>query len=276
MKKPKVISIIGGNGKMGQKFASEFLRRGYEVLISDLDTCNTNVDVASRGDVVIVTVPIRNTSQVIEEIAPVIKKDALITDFTSVKIMPLTKMTEIISDATIIGGHPLFGSTTNFINQHFILCHEKGDKYTDWYKRFLKSLGLKVLEMSKEKHDKHMAVIQCLTHFSTLSLGSTLEKLQYDLEKGEMIATPVYLMRLYGVGRILAQDAELYTDIQIYNPYAKEVTRVYKDAVDELFKTVDKSDDIKFNKIFNRSKKYFGSVTSRSMKVTDKLIKVLS
>ncbi|XLQ20356.1 MAG: prephenate dehydrogenase/arogenate dehydrogenase family protein [Candidatus Moraniibacteriota bacterium] len=275
--KPKIISIIGGNGKMGSKFAHEFHKRGFEVLIADADTKLTNEEVARIGDVIIVTVPIRDTEAVIKSIMPVVKKGSMVTDFTSVKIKPMDAMIqEVRDDIEIIGGHPLFGPTTDFKKQNFIICNEQGGSYTDWYINFLKSLGLNVLEMTKEEHDKNMAVIQCLTHFSALSLGSTLEKLHYNLEVGESIATPVYLMRLYGVGRILAQDADLYTDMQMYNPFAKEVAIKYKESVDELFQSVDISDENKFNKIFSKSKKYFGNMATRSMEITDKLIKTLS
>jgi len=276
MEKPKIISIIGGTGQMGQKFVKEFKSQGYKVMISGRSTHLTNKDIAARGDIVIVTVPIRDTERIIEEIAPVIKGDALFTDFTSVKMMPVMTMAKAMKGVTVVGGHPLFGPTTSLVHQNFILCHERGESYVEWYKQFLESLGLNVLEMTKEEHDKQMATIQCLTHFSTLSLGLALQKMNYDLKKGEQIATPVYLMRLYGVGRILAQDPDLYTDIQLHNPFAKETIQRYKESVDELFETVQKSDAVAFQNIFKKSKKHFGSVVKRSMEVTDKLIKVIS
>jgi prephenate dehydrogenase len=273
---PKIISIIGGNGQMGQKFAKAFNDEGLQVLISDIDTVLSNEDVAKVGDIIIITVPIRETESVIKKIIPVIKKGSLITDFTSVKIKPIQSMvSNERSDISVMGGHPLFGPTTDFNNQNFIICNERKGSYTEWYINFLKSIKLNVLEMNKEEHDKHMAVIQCLTHFSTLSLGSTLQKLDYDLKLGESIATPVYLMRLYGVGRILAQDAQLYTDMQMYNPFAKDIAKKYKESVDELYDSVETLNEKKFNNIFNKSKKYFGEVAIRSMEVTDKLIKTL-
>jgi len=276
MKKPKVISIIGGTGQMGQKFAKEFEVQGYEVLVSGRSTKLTNKDIATRGDVVIVTVPIRDTEDIIKDVAPVIRGGALFTDFTSVKMMPIAAMMDVAENVTIVGGHPLFGPTTDFEHQNFILCYERGESYVEWYKQFLESLGLNVLEMIKEEHDKQMATIQCLTHFSTLSLGLALQKMDYDLERGEQIATSVYLMELYGVGRILAQDPDLYTDIQLHNPFAKETIQKYKESVDELFETVQRSDAVAFHNIFEKSKKYFGAVAKRSMEVTDKLIKILS
>jgi len=273
----KIISIIGGKGAMGQKFAKAFRENGCKVLISDIDTKLSNREVAARGDIIIITVPIHKTFEIIREISGSVREGSLITDFTSVKVLPMNEMKKSFKkDVNFIGGHPLFGPSTDFLHQHFILCGDIGNKTAKWYKKFLQKLGLKVLHMTQQEHDRQMATIQCLTHFSTLSLGSTLEKMNYDLQKGEKIATPVYLMRLYGVGRILAQDPDLYADMQMYNPYAKEVIANYKKSVDELYGAVEKDNIKLFHDVFAKSQKYFGTVAKRSMKITDKLIKTLS
>lgn len=274
---PKTIAIIGGKGELGKKFKKCFQKKGLQVLVSDIDTKLSNTDVAAKGDIVIVTVPINATEKVLREITPHVRKHALLTDFTSVKMMPMEVMLDLGKNAEmeIAGGHPLFGPTTNFKHQNIILCKGKvGPLYT-WYKKFLTSLGLRVIEMSPEEHDRHMAVIQCLTHFSNLSLGSALTKLRYNLEEGEKIATPIYKLRLYGVGRILAQDPVLYADIQNYNPFAKEMSEVYLQAVEELNDTVRHRDRASFKTIFEKSKTHFGGLEERSLTITDKLIDVM-
>lgn len=276
MTKPKTISIIGGKGKLGRKFEKVFRENGYVVLISDLETKLSNREAAERGDIIIITVPIRITNNVIKEILPFVKEGALLTDFTSVKMKPMELMMRIKSKKVeIAGGHPLFGPTADFKNQKIILCKGRVGKYYLWYKDFLRKLGLKVIEMTSEEHDKHMAVIQCLTHFSNLSLGSALAKINYDLEEGEKIATPVYQLRLYGVGRILAQNPVLYADIQKYNPFAKEMSEIYLKSVNELNDSVKNNKSDEFLNIFKSSQKYFGKFKEKSLKVTDKLIKIM-
>lgn len=273
--KPDTISIIGGSGQMGKKFEKSLKKLGYKVLISDLETKLSNKEAASRGDVVIITVPISETEDVIREIIPFLKKKALLTDFTSIKMKPVELMLRSDSRVEVLGGHPLFGPTTDFKGQNIILCKGREGDYSRWYRNFLKELGLKIIEMNPEEHDRQMAVIQCLTHFSNLSLGSALSKINYDLTLGEKIATPVYKLRFYGVGRILAQNPVLYADIQTYNPFAKEVSRVYLEAVKELNDSVRKNDIRGFIDIFKKSQKYFGKFKEKSLKVTDKLIKVM-
>lgn len=273
--KPEVISIIGGKGRMGKKFKKVFEKEGIRVIVSDLGTKISNIEAAKLGDVVIVSVLIGKTEKVLAEILPYLKKDALLTDLTSIKIKPMEVMLKNRGKFEVLGGHPLFGPTTDFKNQKMIVCKGREGKYCHWYKKFLKNIGLGIIEMTPEEHDRHMAVIQCLTHFSNLSLGSALAKINYDLKEGEKIATPIYKLRLYGVGRILAQDPILYADIQKYNPFAKEVSKIYLEAVKELNSSVEKDRERDFVNIFRKSQDYFAEFKEKSLKITDKLIKIM-
>lgn len=275
--KPQSIGIIGGLGQMGTKFRNAFVEKGYDVKISDIDTELSNVDIASSCDVVIVCVPIHDTEAVLKEITPYMKPGSLLTDMTSVKTFPMETMKKYHSkDVSYAGGHPLFAPSTDWDKQHFIICEGDGDAHVSWYKDFLTGLGLTVMEMTTEEHDRHMAVIQCLTHFSNVSLGSALEKLQYDLHTGERISTAIYQMRLYGVGRILAQDSALYADIQRFNPYAREVSQVYLKAVQELCDSISDKDTVAFVSIFKKCQVYFGDLKEKSLQITNKLIKAIN
>ncbi len=273
--KPKVISIIGGKGKTGSKFAKEFRKKGYTVLISDKKTKITNIEAARKGDVVIITVPIRVTEKVIREVAPYVRKDAMLTDFTSVKYSPVNLMRKY-SKAEVIGGHPIFGPTTDFKNQKFILCPGRIKKYFSWYKSFLKSLGLKIIVMSPKEHDKQMGVIQCLIHLSNLSLAYSLKNLNYKIKDAEKLSSPVYLLRLYITGRILAQDPKLYSDIEIDNASSKQMANVYLNSVKKLNKLIISKDRAGFEKAIIDSKKTFGKITKKSMRITDDIISYMS
>ena len=84
--------IIGGTGKMGKLFAPVFERAGYEMIVSGRSTAVTNADIAETCDLVIVSVPIRDTVRVIGEIAPLLGKDQVLCDFTSLKVAPVAAM----------------------------------------------------------------------------------------------------------------------------------------------------------------------------------------
>jgi prephenate dehydrogenase len=83
------IGIIGGTGGMGRLFASALRKLGHKVLISSRHTALTIEECAHRADWIIVTVPIRSTEAVIRKIGPLLRKDQLLMDFTSLKSKPV-------------------------------------------------------------------------------------------------------------------------------------------------------------------------------------------
>ncbi len=228
---PQTISIIGGRGKMGSLFAEAFLKEGYTVLVSNEEKSN-NVELAKKGDVIIVSVPIEKTEKVMWEVGSYVRKNALLTDFTSVKIKPITAMLKY-SSAEVIGGHPLFGPAVDLHNQNMLLCPARGDGYISWYKSALESMGMKVTFMNPEEHDRTMAVMQCLTHFSNLAFAYALTKMNQKRIQQE-VNTPAYLLRLCASARMLSQESSLYSGIFSENPFTEDALRAYEEAVTEV------------------------------------------
>ena len=105
--KPPKIGIIGGLGAMGSWFSNFFKGEGFEVLISDLSTPLSNKDLAKKADIIIVSVPIKETTKVIEEISPFLKRENLVCDVASLKNEVIKTMKKLRSGA--LGMHPLFG-----------------------------------------------------------------------------------------------------------------------------------------------------------------------
>ncbi len=269
---PKVISIIGGRGKMGRIFSEEFKKKGYEVIISGRNTEIDYIEATKRGDVVIISVPIRNTEEIIKKIREHVKEDAMLTDFTSIKVEPCKTMLEN-SKCEVIGGHPLFGAVEDFKGKNYVLCPIRKGNYFSWFKEFLESLGLNVFEMSPEEHDKNMAVIQCLNHFSNLSFGDFLRKKDFDLDVLEKLMTPAFSLRFNAIGRMLDSDASLYTDIELENSYTKEFVEEYIKSAEELKKAIREKDSEKFEEIFNKTKEYFGGHTKKAKEKSDEMLK---
>ena len=100
------IGIIGGNGKTGSWLARMLENRGIEVLIASRSTPLQPVDMARECKVVVISVPIVNTVQVIKEIGPQVPREGLLMDLTSVKKGPIEAMMKY-SEAQVVGIHPL-------------------------------------------------------------------------------------------------------------------------------------------------------------------------
>ncbi|MFH1410410.1 MAG: prephenate dehydrogenase/arogenate dehydrogenase family protein, partial [Patescibacteria group bacterium] len=272
MKKP-IIGIIGGRGKMGSYFADFFERNKFEVIVSDQRTELDNKEVAKRADVVIVSVPIDRTQEVILEVAPHVKKSGLLMDFTSVKAMPMEAMKK--TKASYLGCHPLFGPTASIRGQIVILCVGRGMGWHRWFKNLLEENSVLVRELTARKHDELMAYIQTLTHFSHIAFADTLRKSGISINEFIKYPSPVYMMELYMMGRILNQDSKLYANIQLANPVNVKAVESYLRSCRELAETIERKkfkDNVDF---FKKNTEYLGHFATIAMDESDNLLRYL-
>jgi prephenate dehydrogenase len=267
--------IIGGTGKMGKLFAPVFERAGYEVIVSGRLTEMTSTEIAETCDLVIVSVPIHDTVRVIGEIAPLLTKDQLLCDFTSLKVAPVAAM--LVSKAQVIGLHPMFGPTVSSIaRQTIVMCPARitGTTLSDLRGVFLRE-GAVCTIATPEEHDRMMAVVQGLTHFVTICMADSIRRLGVDIEKTEPFMSPVYQIELSLVGRLLSQDPALYADILELNPFVPEVLAACRAAAGELAGIVQDGDPGAFAEFFSRDTRHLGAYCERGQELTDVLIECM-
>jgi len=272
MENRKTISIIGGTGQMGSIFALAFKEKGHNVLIAGRNTTISLEEAAKQGDIVIITVPIKVTLEVIKKIAPLIKKDSILIDFTSVKKKPCEIMKKY-SNCNVIGGHPLFGPKVKIPDQTFVLCPVKGNKTWE-LKRILESIKLKVVIMTPEEHDKEMAIIQCMNQFSNIGFAKSLLENEFDLKKSDMF-TPNFKLHLSVLGRTLSQNPELYPEILIENPYSQETIKSFIKNLQNLNKMIKMGKEEKLEKEIIKLKEYFSTITEESREITSKALELM-
>ena len=224
---PKQIAIIGGNGGMGQVLQKLFEDFGHTVVCADLNTKITNIEAAQHADVVVISVPIAATTEVIKEVGPHCKPNALLLDVTSTKTEPLNAMLENFN-GSVIGTHPLFGPSVHSLQGQRIalVCGRDLNEWEDWLCSIFKARGLSVLVTTAQEHDRAMGIVQVLTHQTTEVLGRTIEKLDVDVQKTLEFTSPIYLMELLMTARHFAQSSELYASIQMNNPETGKILQV--------------------------------------------------
>ena len=264
--------IIGGTGKMGRFFTPVFERAGYEVMVSGRSTSLTNADLAEQCDLVIVSVPIHDTVRVIEDITPVLTKEQVLCDFTSLKVLPVAAMLE--SEASVIGLHPLFGPTVPSLrHQTIIVCPARApEEAINSLVSLFTHEGATCTVATPEQHDRMMAVVQGLTHFVTLCMADSVRRLGLDIQTTLAFTSPVYQIELSLVGRLLSQDPSLYADILQQNPYVPEVLSVCTSSAGDLVDIVNSKDPEQFRKFFQRNSRHLGKYCDEGMKTTDALI----
>jgi len=267
--------IIGGTGKMGRLFAEVFRRAGYEVMVSGRSTGTTSHNIAKECDIIIVSVPIRETVQVIEKIAPLLKKSQLICDLTSLKAGPVAAMLK--SKAEVIGLHPMFGPTVNSLRQQTIIACPVRAKpaSTKALLAVFRAEGAVCTITTPDEHDRMMAVVQGLTHYVTLCMADTIRRLGIDIGVTRAFMSPVYAIELSLVGRLLSQDPSLYGSILQENPFVPGMLAACKDAGSELTEVIASGDPDRFNAFFSRNTRHFGDYCAEGMVTTDEMIERL-
>lgn len=271
-KKLPLIGIVGGTGKLGQWFKGFFERNGLEVVVSGRKTELTQIELAKKADIVIVCVPIEKTAEVIKDIRKHVRKDALLADFTSIKVTPLKEMAKAKSG--VLGMHPLFGPLVPTIeNQAVVFCRKRDNKWVDFLKKIFIKNGANVIEISAQEHDKQMAYIQALLHFSNIAYSR-----MFALEKFKPMAkflTPAFKLQSLVFGRILFQDPKLYAAIEMENDYFPKLLKKYGKEIASLAKIVEKKNYAEFEKKFMQSRVLFRDLEENAQKKTSDILEIV-
>ena len=263
-----IIGIIGGTGQMGKLFRKVFEKHKYIVLISSRRTKLTPEEMIKKSDVVIVSVPIKHTIPLIKSIVPLMRKDQLLMDFTSLKEAPIKAMLK--SKSAVVGLHPMFGpGVEKLIGQTIIECPIRSNSHYKHIRKVFEKEKAKIKRSTPVKHDQMMAIIQGMLHFSSITMCHVLKDLGIDVEESLKYTSPVYKLKMDMIGRILNQNPCLYADIELQNKYNTKVINKY---IKNQNKLLNKQDKKSFVKYFNEASDYLGSFTSQAEKESNRLI----
>ena len=237
------IAIIGGAGNMGRWFANFLLQDGKEVIIADRDERKlleakqqlgtrvaTNVEAVKSADVILISVPIDNFSEVIEEICPYIRPEQVIIDITSIKVFPIETMHKHIKTGVVLGAHPMFGPGARSIrNQNFALTptNEGESALAQKVRKYLETRGARVTLMTPQEHDEMMTIVLGLPHFIALVSADTLLSLD-RLEETRTIAGTTYKVLLTLVEGVISRDPEFYAALQTCLPKMTETVKLFQ------------------------------------------------
>ena len=264
----KIIGIIGGKGKTGQQFAQIFRKLGFEVMVSDLETKLTNRELIEKSDVVIFSVPLHLSEEIIRQEARNLRKGQVVLDVSSLKENQVKAMNE--SKAEVLGMHPLFGpSHKSFKGLSIVLCPGRCQKKTSHkFKKMFEKIGMKVSVMKPSEHDKLMAVVQVIPHLKTILAGELLREFGMSPKVPYEMSTPIYKLELDVIGRIFSQDGELYNSIITGNPYSKKIIK----SLSKILKNYERGDLKVLNKRFDKVKDFLGDFSDEAFSDSERII----
>ncbi len=236
---------------MGQLFARLFRAQGAELKIADLGTALSPRAAAADADITLIAVPIEIAISLITEVAPVVRKQALLMDVTSLKTAATQAMLKYSDpEVEVIGTHPLFGPYPELSAQVIALTPLRAQTWLPRLERICRQAGLIPVRTTPEQHDACMSVVQVLLHVMFFSMIGTVQRLQMAPAELKLFSTPLYKLVWMLAERILGHDSKLYQNIALGNPYSVAALDAFIKVFTELRDLVARGDGVAFEHSF--------------------------
>lgn len=269
------VVVVGGAGALGQRFVSLFQRSGYSVEVLEQDNWHQAKAMVQGAALILIAVPIAVTEQVIAQL-PELDADTVLADLTSTKTGPLTAMLAKHSGA-VVGLHPMFGpDISNIAKQVVVVSHGRNVEHYQWLIQQFKVWGAVLTEKSAQQHDELMQLIQAMRHFSSLVYGVHLAEERADLQQLLELSSPIYRLELAMVGRLFAQNAELYADIMLSSSAVTGLLQRYQHRFNQLSHLLAARDKAGLMAEFAKGQQFFGPLADQFLQESRRLLQKAS
>ncbi|NOH20329.1 bifunctional chorismate mutase/prephenate dehydrogenase [Vibrio cyclitrophicus] len=266
------VVIVGGNGQLGGLFGRMFKLSGYEVKILGSQDWDKADEILDNAGLVVVTVPIHLTEGVIAKLGN-LPSDCILCDLTSIKSKPLQAMMNM-HQGPVVGLHPMFGPDVPSLAKQVIVYSDGRDSESyQWLLNQFGIWGASLCQMDAAEHDHGMTLIQALRHFTSFTYGLHLSKENPNIDQLLKLSSPIYRLEIAMVGRLFAQDPNLYGDIILSSDENIEMIRRFHSCFGEALEILDGKDKAKFVDSFNQVSDWFGDYSQQFLQESQSLLK---
>lgn len=265
------IVVVGGRGALGNVFVDMFTRSGYQVEILEHDDWPRADEILAGAGLVLVAVPINYTEEVIARLSA-LPEHCILADITSTKQRPLEAMLKV-HKGPVVGLHPMFGpDVQSLVKQVIVVCDGRAPETYQWLIEQMKVWGAALHFSTAREHDDAMSFIQVMRHFSSFVYGVHLADEDPDLDQLIAFSSPIYRLELAMVGRLFAQDPQLYADIIFNNPDSIKLLKRFRQRFDDALTLLESGDKGEFIKRFFVVGNWFGHYAKECLVSSKKLL----
>ncbi|TNE46759.1 MAG: prephenate dehydrogenase/arogenate dehydrogenase family protein [Deltaproteobacteria bacterium] len=187
-----------------------------------------------QSDLLFLCVPISSMTHVLQTVATLLGEQTTVLDVCSVKMFAVEQMKAILGEERrMIATHPMFGpqSTkqgTDFYDLNMVMHNLSAPAFVyDVVMQFWRNLGVNVVEMTPEDHDRYAAYSINYNHL----MGRVGESIGLQTTP---IDTKGFRV-IYDALQYVTNDTwELFRDMQQHNPFAQEMREKVKVAMAQI------------------------------------------
>ena len=237
---------VYGLGRFGA-FWAELLSRHFPVTVWSRNperpvppgVRRVSLEALFEADIVWLCPAISSMDEVLTEIAPLVRPGQTIADTCSVKVYPSGLMeSRLPAHARLLATHPMFvpDSAKAGLTGLPVVLHDLRNAAAplEFWKTAFSGMGMEVLLMTPEEHDRAAAYTQGVTHY----LGRVLDDMGL---KSHPIATRGYQRLLDLVQQTCNDPFQLFLDMQNYNPHTPEMRADLKRSLERVSSRLDTS-----------------------------------
>ncbi|SUH65109.1 chorismate mutase/prephenate dehydrogenase [Salmonella enterica subsp. enterica serovar Madelia] len=147
--------------------------------------------------------------------------------------------------------------------QVVVWCDGRQPEAYQWFLEQIQVWGARLHRISAVEHDQNMAFIQALRHFATFAYGLHLAEENVQLEQLLALSSPIYRLELAMVGRLFAQDPQLYADIIMSSERNLALIKRYYKRFGDAIGLLEQGDKQAFIDSFRKVEHWFGDYARR-------------
>ncbi|ESZ26832.1 MULTISPECIES: prephenate/arogenate dehydrogenase family protein [unclassified Mesorhizobium] len=239
------------------------LARAEELGLGDSYTTDAK-EAVRDADLVVISVPVGSSGAVAEEIAPALKKGAILTDVGSTKASVIAQMQPYVPEGVhFIPGHPLAGTEksgpdagfADLFDNRWCIFTPLPDTDADALERlseFWRRCGANIDTMDPQHHDMTLAIVSHLPHIIAYNIVGTADDLQ-SVTKSEVIKYSASGFRDFT--RLAASDPTMWRDVCLHNKDAiLEMLARFSEDLASLQRAIRWGDGEKLFDLFTRTR----------------------
>lgn len=248
------VAVVGAQGRMGRLFMRILAEAGCRTAGFDPASGPFTWEEVADCDVALIATPAPAFAQVMAAIGPHTRRSGAVVDVCSLKQGPLAAMKTHCRGA-VVATHPLFGPYLESLAGHTLfVCHGQDCAWGVWFIGIMETLGVKIVFMEAEEHDRLMAVIQSLRHLLAACLGDALRKVGFDERRVPPEVAGPWFGRLREIlANQAEQDGGLYADLALGNATVGKVFNHFAESVQEASGLLTASDRDALARFCNRA-----------------------
>lgn len=195
-----------------------------------------------RTPVLFICVAISSLPEVFQRMRHGIKPGTLVIDTCSVKVYPVRLMEKYLPSSTeLMATHPIFGpdSAKNGVEGLPLIYWpvRVKEEIVGYWREFFVSLGLRVIKMSPDDHDREAAYTQGIAHY----IGRVISDLGLEDSR---IGTVGYNKLLEITEQTCNDPWQLFLDLQRFNPYTQEMRKKLHESLVRIMSKLETLDKV--------------------------------